>query len=75
VAWVSVAFDGRGEGAEATLRTVLGYVNAHVVEAACVRVPVRREWVGAEGLIDDPSAVRSLPSSTNWPTTCGLPPA
>jgi NAD(P)H-dependent FMN reductase len=60
VAWVSVAFEGRGQGAEATLRTVLGYVNAHVVESACVRVPVRREWVGADGLIDDPDVRGAL---------------
>jgi chromate reductase len=60
VAWVSVAFDGRGGGAEAALRTVLGYVSADVVEAACVRVPVRREWVDADGLVDDPDVRGAL---------------
>ncbi|MFJ9829659.1 NADPH-dependent FMN reductase [Streptomyces sp. NPDC101160] len=39
-AWVNAAAPGRGEGAGATLRTVLGYTGARVVEEACVRVPV-----------------------------------
>ncbi|MFG2182974.1 NADPH-dependent FMN reductase [Streptomyces abikoensis] len=38
VAWVNVAPAGRGGGAEATLRTVLSYTGATIVEAACVRV-------------------------------------
>ncbi|KAB7844938.1 NADPH-dependent FMN reductase [Streptomyces mobaraensis] len=53
-AWVNAAAPGRGRGAEATLRTVLGYTGAHIVEAACVRVPVGRETIGADGLVDDP---------------------
>ncbi|HEY1740261.1 MAG TPA: NAD(P)H-dependent oxidoreductase [Acidimicrobiia bacterium] len=39
VAWVNVAADPRrGGGASATLATVLGYVQASVVEQACVHV-------------------------------------
>jgi chromate reductase, NAD(P)H dehydrogenase (quinone) len=38
VAWLDVANPGRGHGATAQLRTVLGYVGAHIVEAACVHV-------------------------------------
>ncbi|MCC3777620.1 NADPH-dependent FMN reductase [Streptomyces sp. UNOB3_S3] len=38
VAWVNVAPAGRGGGAEATLRTVLRYTGASIVEAACVRI-------------------------------------
>jgi chromate reductase len=38
VAWLDVANPGRGGGARAQLRTVLGYVGAHVVDAACVRI-------------------------------------
>src|SRR5262245_39351792 len=42
VAWINVAIEGRGGGAEATLRTVLGYVSAEVIEPACRRVLVKR---------------------------------
>jgi chromate reductase len=49
VAWITVAAAGRGVGAEATLRTVLGYVAARVIEAACVRIPVPRDQVGPDG--------------------------
>lgn len=46
-------------GAERTyemLRVVLGYVNADLVEAACVRAPVRRDRVAEDGLVTDPLA-------------------
>jgi chromate reductase, NAD(P)H dehydrogenase (quinone) len=54
VAWLNVANQGRGGGAQATLETVLGYVGAQVVEQACRRLPVARDWVGAGGAITDP---------------------
>jgi NAD(P)H-dependent FMN reductase len=54
VAWINVANEGRGGGAQATLETVLGYVAAAVVEQACRRLPVSRDWIGADGLITDP---------------------
>ncbi|MBT2482397.1 NADPH-dependent FMN reductase [Streptomyces sp. ISL-94] len=53
VAWVNAAASGRGQGAEATLRTVLGYTGADIVESACVRVPVDRQMVGPDGVITD----------------------
>jgi chromate reductase, NAD(P)H dehydrogenase (quinone) len=53
VAWINVAADGRGANAHASLRTVLGYVGADIVEAACGRVFVAREVIGADGLIAD----------------------
>ena len=53
VAWVNVAADPRrGGGASATLATVLGYVQASVVEAACVSIPVDRTDVEPDGLIE-----------------------
>ncbi|MGW2670256.1 hypothetical protein ACWC5F_19600 [Streptomyces sp. NPDC001272] len=58
VAWVNAAAPGRGGGAEATLRTVFGYTGAAVVDAACVRLPVDRAAVGADGTVADP-AVRA----------------
>ncbi|WP_030773638.1 MULTISPECIES: NADPH-dependent FMN reductase [unclassified Streptomyces] len=57
VAWVNAAAAGRGGGAESTLRTVLGYTGADIVESACVSVPVDRGTVGADGIITD-EAVR-----------------
>ncbi|MFI6649871.1 NADPH-dependent FMN reductase [Streptomyces sp. NPDC050529] len=56
VAFVSAAAPGRGQGAEATLRTVLGYTGAVVVEPACVRVAVDRQLVGADGVITEAGA-------------------
>lgn len=53
VAWVNAAAAGRGQGAEATLRTVLGYTGAHIVQEACARIPVERGMVGADGIITD----------------------
>jgi hypothetical protein len=54
VAWINVAATGRGAGAEATLATVLGYVDADVIGPACVRIPVGHDLVGADGLVRDP---------------------
>ncbi|MGZ4589800.1 MAG: NADPH-dependent FMN reductase [Actinomycetes bacterium] len=54
VAWVKAAPDPRrGEGAHSTLATVLGYVQARVVEDACRHVPISRDAVGPDGLIAD----------------------
>jgi chromate reductase, NAD(P)H dehydrogenase (quinone) len=38
VAWLDVANPGRGDGARTQLRTVLGYVGARIIDAACVHV-------------------------------------
>jgi NAD(P)H-dependent FMN reductase len=53
VAWVNAAAPGRGGGAEATLRTVLTFTGADIVESACARIPVERPMVGADGTIAD----------------------
>src|ERR1700761_7768181 len=60
VAWLNVAAEGRGQGAQATLETVLGYVGAVVVEPACRRIPVSRSAVGPDGTITDPEVIRAL---------------
>jgi NAD(P)H-dependent FMN reductase len=54
VAWINVAAEGRGDGAHATPRTVLGYVAASVIEPARVQVPVPRDAIGPDGTIADP---------------------
>jgi NAD(P)H-dependent FMN reductase len=60
VAWVNVAAPGRGEGAEATLATVLRYVGARIVEPACVRVTILRDAVGPDGTVADDGVRRRL---------------
>jgi len=51
--------DGGAERTYQMLRVVLGYVNADLVEAACVRAPVRRDAVDAHQQVTDP-AVREI---------------
>lgn len=54
VAWMNVASPAApagGEDAHASLRKVLGYAGAGIVEAACARVPVTRPDVGEDGLV------------------------
>ncbi|MEU8775976.1 NADPH-dependent FMN reductase [Streptomyces sp. NPDC048606] len=60
VAWVNAAAPGRGEGASAALRTVLGYTGAAVVDGACARIPVDARTVDADGTIADPAARERL---------------
>ena len=54
VGWINVAAGGRGTGAEEHLAMVLRYVGAVAVPGACVRVPVPRQAVDADGTITDP---------------------
>ena len=58
VAWLNVAAAGRGAGAQETLRMVLGYLSADIVESACRHIPVDRSAIGADGIVTDP-AVRA----------------
>jgi chromate reductase len=61
VAWVKVAADPRrGEGAHATLATVLTYVQARIVDDACRHIPVPRESVGPDGLVADPAVPEAI---------------
>ena len=50
-AWINVAAPGRGKGAEDSLASVLGYVGADIVEAACRRIPVDRDAIGPDGTV------------------------
>jgi NAD(P)H-dependent FMN reductase len=63
VAWVNAsghAAPTGGANAHDSLRIVLGYTGADIVEDACVRIPVARAMVGADGLIDDGGVRRGL---------------
>ena len=53
VAWINVAPEDRGDTAQASLATVLGYLGTEVVEPACLRIPVARDAVDARGVIAD----------------------
>jgi NAD(P)H-dependent FMN reductase len=59
VAWLNVSPRGARD-AHASLRRVLAYVGAIVVEAACAEVPVTSDMVGDDGLIADDAARGAL---------------
>ncbi|MGI8510096.1 MAG: NADPH-dependent FMN reductase [Gemmatimonadaceae bacterium] len=55
VAWVNTSTAPTGAAnAHDSLRKVLGYTGAEIVEAACTHVPVPRQAVDPDGLIRDP---------------------
>jgi NAD(P)H-dependent FMN reductase len=57
VAWINVsgpAAPTGGADAHDSLRKVLGYVHADIVERACTRIPLTRDAVGDDGKISDP---------------------
>jgi chromate reductase, NAD(P)H dehydrogenase (quinone) len=58
-AWINAAGPAAPTGggdAHSSLRKVLGYVHADIVEAACTRIPLTRDAVGPDGTIIDPEA-------------------
>jgi NAD(P)H-dependent FMN reductase len=70
VAWLNAAADGRrGAGAQATLETVLGYVQAALVAPACRHVPVPPGTVAADGLIADEATRAAIASVLTTLTT------
>lgn len=57
IAWINAAGPAAPTGAadaHDSLRKVLGYVHAEIIEPACVRIPVTRHAIGADGAIRDP---------------------
>ena len=58
IAWINAsgpAAPTGGADAHDSLRKVLGYVHANIVEEACARIPVTRDAVGRDGTLTDPS--------------------
>jgi NAD(P)H-dependent FMN reductase len=56
VAWINAsgaAAPTGGADAHDSLRKVLGYVHASIVEEACTRIPLARGDVGVHGVIED----------------------
>jgi NAD(P)H-dependent FMN reductase len=59
VAWINVSGTAAPTGAadaHDSLRKVLGYVHADIVEPACFRLPLTRDAVGDDGNVSDPVA-------------------
>lgn len=54
VAWINASTRG-AINAHDSLRKVLGYASATIVESACTDVPVTGTMIGADGLIADPT--------------------
>lgn len=64
VAWVNASSSPTGAAdAHDSLRKVLAYANASVIEAACVSVPVQRQAVGRDGLLHDPAIRATIASA------------
>jgi chromate reductase, NAD(P)H dehydrogenase (quinone) len=64
VAWLNASSSPTGAAnAHASLAIVLGYIHVEVIEAACARVPVAREQVGADGLIADAAIRQQIASA------------
>ncbi|MGI8713496.1 MAG: NADPH-dependent FMN reductase [Solirubrobacteraceae bacterium] len=56
IAWINAsgpAAPSGGADAHDSLRKVLGYAGAEIVAPACVRVPITREMVSGDGLVND----------------------
>ncbi len=59
VAWINPSPRGARDAHE-SLRKVLSYAGAVVVEDACVEIPLTMGLVGADGIVPDPAARRCL---------------
>jgi NAD(P)H-dependent FMN reductase len=54
VAWINASIRTAAD-AHASLRTVLDYAHANVIEPACVHIPVGHDAIDGDGLIFDPA--------------------
>lgn len=66
-AWINASSRGPqgAAGTHASLRAVLGYTDAAIVDGACARIPVPRESVGGDGLIHDQALRADLATALN----------
>jgi chromate reductase, NAD(P)H dehydrogenase (quinone) len=63
IAWINAAGPAAPTGAadaHDSLRKVLAYVHADVIEGACVRIEVTRDMVGADGTLSAPAARKAI---------------
>lgn len=66
VAWLNVsgaAAPTGGADAHDSLRKVLRYAGAEIVEEACARIPLSRAQVGTSGVVEDEAAVGEIASA------------
>ena len=66
IAWINVsgaAAPTGGADAHDSLRNVLGYTGARIVEEAVLRLPLARDDIGADGLIAPPGAREQIVSA------------
>jgi chromate reductase, NAD(P)H dehydrogenase (quinone) len=66
IAWINAAGPAAPSGAadaHDSLRKVLGYAGADIVESACLCAPVTREMVGADRLVHDDAARGQIAAS------------
>lgn len=54
VAWINVAAPGRGHGAVATLKLVVGYIDAQILDRACIDLPIARDMVDSGTITTQP---------------------
>ena len=52
-AWINISTTGGAMKTHESLTTVLTYTGVKMIDAACVRIPVHRDAIGANGLIGD----------------------
>lgn len=64
VAWINVSSRGAIDAHE-SLKKVLGYVGAHLVEAACAHIPVLHNHVDDDGLISEAGIQKQLVEVVN----------
>jgi NAD(P)H-dependent FMN reductase len=63
IAWINAsgpAAPTGGADAHESLRKVLGYVHADIVEEACARIPVTRDAIGTDDMLADPTVRREI---------------
>jgi len=68
VAWINVsgaAAPSGGADAHDSLRKVLGYTGAEIIEDACLRLPLARDDVGEDGLVAPSEAREKIVGAVN----------
>lgn len=59
--WVNVStMPSAAAGAHAELATVLRYTDGRIVDSACINLPIRRDEIGPDGLVTNPTTREAL---------------
>jgi NAD(P)H-dependent FMN reductase len=73
VAWINASPRG-AEHAHESLRLVLGYAHARVIEPACAHIPVNAADVDTAGLVSDPAARAAVRETLTMLAAAGAAP-